>query len=508
MFIKYYYSGGYEYARLLEAKRDENGERYDVLNCHLGRVIDKGTGTFRSRNRGTYRYSLADGFSDIEDSAEYQENAYGSNMELILDFGPEYVFSELLRKDGIWDIFASALPDQSDTLLALVLHNMLWSEARQYSEDFWLSSYARIAYPNARLKPQRISEFLAELGGEAVYRRFFENYLAYIVRKSKTKRHSILIDSTGLPNDSHMELTAMNIHNGVKSNEIRLILAIDRKTGYPLYFRYVKGNILDVNSLANTISELSSYQIEVDHCILDAGYYCGENIEDLDYWKIPYLLRLRAGNTAYRDLVDLHLDGLVAYENRVVYGDRVVFIKCVPVGFHGSKAFAYVAIDLDRQSDERRRIYKQPPGDFKSNAERDEKLRNCGAFILVSKLKIGVNELLPLYYSRQAIEQTFDFEKNYANLLPLRIHSEPTFRGHVLISFMATASIMTIDRVFVMAHPKSKKKNPFNFIQARSCLRQMKCQVFEDHVSVLEPDRKSNDILKAVRIKWERSIAR
>jgi hypothetical protein len=424
-----------------------------------------------------------------------------------LDFGPEYVFSEALKKDGIWDIFASVLPKQSDTLMTLLLHSMLWSEACLYAEDFWLSSYARIAFPNAKLKSQRISEFLADLGDEAVFRRFFENYLAYVTRKSKTSKHSIVIDSTGLPNAGHMDLTAMNVHNGVRSHEIRLIIAVDRITGYPLYFRYVKGNILDVSSLANTMSELSRYGIEVDHCILDAGYYRDENIKDLDYWKIPYLLRLKAGNTTYQSLINLHVAGLDSYENRVLYGEREVFIKCVPIDFHGSEAFAYVAIDLDRQSDERRKIYKKPPSDFQSDAERDEQLRTCGVFVLVSKLRIGVIEILPLYYSRQIIEQTFDFGKHYGNLLPLRIHSEPTFRGHTLISFMATASIMTIDRAFLMAHPKAKNRTPFNFIQARSCLRQMKCQVFDEHISVLEPDRKSNEILKAMHIKWERIIA-
>jgi hypothetical protein len=508
MFIKYYKVGGHEYARLLEAKRDENGGRYDILNCHLGRVIDKKSGIFKSRECGTYKYSLHEGFSDIEDPKVYQENTYGSKLELILDFGAEYVFTEALKKDGIWDVFSSILPTQTDTLLTLVLHSMLWSEARQYAEDFWRTTYARIAFPNAKLKSQRISEFLAKLGDEAVFRSFFETYLTYVTHKSKTSKHSILIDSTGLPNDSHMELTALNIHNGEKSNEIRLILAVDRISGYPLYFRYVKGNILGVSSLANTITALAQYGIEVDHCILDAGYYCGDNIEDLDYWKIPYLLRLRAGNILYRDLIKSHVDGLDTYKNRVLYGSRVVFIKCVPIDFHGNRAFAYVAIDLDAQADERRRIYKKPPTEFSSDADRDEQLRNCGVFILVSKIQVTVNEILPLYYSRQAIEQTFDFEKNYANLLPLRTHSEPTFRGHLLISFMATVSIMTIDRAFILAHPKAKNKNPFNFIQARSCLRQMKCSVYDDHISVLEPDRKSNDILKAMKIKCDRSIKR
>lgn len=508
MFIKYYNSGGHKYAKVLEAKRDKNGERYDIPKCYLGRVINEEAGIFKNRERGVFKYSLREGFGDIEDMELYMEQSYGSKVELILDFGPEYVFVEALRKEGIWDVFASIIPEKSDTLLTLILHSMLWTEARQFSEDFWMTSYARLIFPNARLKSQRISEFLVELGDEAVFRRFFDIYLKYIIVKSKTSRHSIIVDSTGLQNDGHMDLTAINVHNGLVSNEVRLILAMDRTTGYPLYFRYVKGNILDVNSLANTIADLKCYGIDVNHCILDAGYYCGENIEDMDYSKIPYLLRLRAGNNIYDSLVDEHIDGLDTYQNRIIYGNRVVFIKCVPTDFHGSQAFAYVSIDHAVQSDERRNIFMKKQSEFKSDADRDEQLKRCGAFILISKQKIGVDEILPLYYSRQAIEQVFDFGKNYANLLPLRTHNEETFRGHLLISFMATVSIMVIDKLFMVANPRAKNKKPLNFIQARSCLRQMKCQVYKDRVSIIEPDRKSNEVLKALKIKYTGIITR
>ena len=508
MFIKYYHSRGHKYARLLEAKRDENGERYDIVQCQLGRVINEEEGLFRSRERGVFKYSLGEGFSDVEDPNLYMEQTYGSKIELILDFGPEYVFAEALKKEGIWNVFLSFMPEKSDTLMSMVLHSMLWTEARQFAEDFWRTSYASIAFPNAKLKSQRISEFLTELGEEAVFRRFFDAYLGYVISKSKTSRYSIIIDSTGLQNDSHMDITAVNIHNGVVSNEVRLILAMDRNTGYPLYFRYVKGNILDVNSLANTINDLKQYGIDVDHCILDAGYYCGENMEDLNRLRIPYLLRLKAGNNIYDDLIDRYVDGLDVYENRVIYGDRVVFVKCVNIDFHGSQAFAYVSIDYAVQTDERRKIYMKKPSEFESDVARKEVLRKSGAFILISKLEVGVNEILPLYYSRQAVEQVFDFGKNYANLLPLRTHSEETFRGHLLISFIATVSIMTIDRLFIAARPKAKNKKPLNFIQARSCLRQMKCQVYNDRVSVVEPDRRSNDVLKALKVDYKRIIMR
>jgi transposase len=56
------------------------------------------------------------------------------------------------------------------------------------------------------------------------------------------------------------------------------------------------------------------------------------------------------------------------------------------------------------------------------------------------------SEILPLYYTRQQIEQIFDIGKNYADLLPLRVQSEDTFRGHLMLTFMATAILQMLQR--------------------------------------------------------------
>jgi hypothetical protein len=219
------------------------------------------------------------------------------------------------------------------------------------------------------------------------------------------------------------------------------------------------------------------------------------------------VIRLKSGNDIYDNLVEEHVPGLDTLENAVVYGKRAVFIKCVPINdFHGKEAFAYVSIDQEVQGQERAQIIMKASS-FKSDMERIKKYQNSGVFIIVSKIKVDENEILPLYYLRQAIEQVFDFSKNYANILPLRTHAEATFRGHLLISFMATVAIMTIDRLFLNANPKSKKPK-FNFIQAKSCLRQMKCNVYKDKIIVIEPDAACNAVIKSLKVDFEKTINR
>jgi hypothetical protein len=331
LFIRTYGSNGKEYATLVNARREkETGEKLNDKIYQLGRVLDKEKGIYRNKDRGVYRYILGEGFSDIEDQETFLDLSYGCKLEMILDFGREFIFTKALEMEGILGVFTSILPEEADSLLSLVFHKMLCNEANSYAEDFWRTSYCRIVYPKARLASQRISELLESIGDETVIRKFFSTYLKHVSSKAETSNHSILIDSTGLPNDCKMNITATNIHNGVISNEVRLILLMDRKTGYPLYFRYVKGTIVDVNTLNRTIEEVQEYGINVDHCIMDAGYYCEDNIKDLNAASIPYVIRLKGGNDIYDKLVEEHVLGLDTLDNATVYGKRSVFINVNP----------------------------------------------------------------------------------------------------------------------------------------------------------------------------------
>ena len=87
----------------------------------------------------------------------------------------------------------------------------------------------------------------------------------------------ILVDSTGVPNATRMDITQISNHNGDINREVRLIYVIDRDNGMPIYFRYVAGNIIDVSTLITTVSELEQYGVSVRHAILDAGYFSEKN---------------------------------------------------------------------------------------------------------------------------------------------------------------------------------------------------------------------------------------
>ena len=484
-FIHYQEIKGILYASIYTPKK-VNGKK-DNQPQYLGRVVDKEKGIFRNKQRGVFKYSLAHGFSEPLPTDQTPKEE-----KLILDFGDTWVVYRSLQEHGYWELFRSILPGWEDTLCTMIFYRILRGCASCYAYDWWAGSYLRVICPNAKVESQRVSEFFAALGDECVQRSFFSKYLAKI--SEGQKNHGILVDSTGMPNDIHFPLTAINNHNGVISNETRLILAVDRITTLPLLFRYNAGNIVDVSTLRSTILELSAYGVNVDFSILDAGYYSEKNIKALYAEKIRFVTRLSPNRKLYKSLVSNHVDKLESNCNAVFYRDRLLYIKRVPTQLCDHAAYAYVAIDHQRRSDEIYAFMKRTAEVKKkrSSDEIDRKIKSMGVFIILSSDNVETSEILPLYYTRQTIEQVFDLYKNNADLLPLRTHGEDTFRGHLMLSFISTIAYMLVNSLL--------DGTKFCADGAFRVLRNLKCKVFDDCILVKEATKKINEIAEHLNI--------
>ena len=123
-----------------------------------------------------------------------------------------------------------------------------------------------------------------------------------------------------------------------------------------------------------------------------------------------------------------------------------------------------------------------------------------GIFILISSECILPRDLLPLYYTRQTVEQVFDISKNNVDLIPLRVHSIEAFRGHLLMSFIASYVYMLANRYFTKLNMCA--------IGVFRTMRNQKCKVFEETIVPQEPNKAMNEIYKTLRVKAQAVIAR
>jgi hypothetical protein len=258
------------------------------IELWLGRVIDKENSIFYTRENGYYKFIATNkpesqvnllSKNEIEKynkidlvNLPHKNFKYKNDqMPSIISFGSSYFINNFIIDNNFDSIFKFASTYEYDSILSLIFFKISTNSAYCYAYDWWKSSYCRILFPHANLHSQRISELFTKIGTENKFRAFFSQYINFVKQLSET--NTILIDSTGLPNDIKSPLTAINNHNGVISNEIRLIVVMDKVTGFPIYYRYVPGNIVDVSTLRTILSELSDYGLNIDQLVLDAGYY-------------------------------------------------------------------------------------------------------------------------------------------------------------------------------------------------------------------------------------------
>jgi transposase len=407
--------------------------------------------------------------------------------KLILDYGNVFMLNEYCRLSGFAALISRVFGQLTNALLALVFYRLSESGGMNMTQEWYNESFARVCFPNLDPSSQRVTDILRRIGDEALWREFFKLYT-----QSVYSHNGVIIDSTGLANDIGISLTALGRHGGSVENEIRMIMVVDRAEGEPLYFRYVAGNIVDVSTLKTTMTELAALNINANYALLDGGYCSQENITALYDAQISFLMRVPSNRLIFREPVEKALPSLESVENCVLYGERILYIKCEKVTLYdGYKGYVYVCLDVKRKADDVTRIMTDLINKQIEPEKAEEKLKTAGVFALLSPEKIESSELLQLYYLRQSAEQIFEISKSYADILPLRVHSESTLRGILMINFLAVAIYKNLNKQLPDTIP---------LVNALKFMRTQKCKVFENDNNVVpaEPNKRQNLILKAI----------
>jgi hypothetical protein len=419
----------------------QEGKVYHT-KLYLGKVENQVNNIYYSKKYDRYfKFSLEDGFDEFIDPQYIQLASIPKNYHL--NFGDIWMIDQTYKQTGLESVLNTLIPDSADTLKALVAYRLSTkNDAYCHAEEWYRKSYANKLYPQARLDSPRISEFHAILGEEDNYRKFFRFYLNLIGKKeifNDNKPIPILIDSTGIPNSINTHLTAINNHNGKVSNEMRIIYVVDKNSKLPIFFRYVPGNIVDNSTLITTMNNLMTYDINIDIAIMDAGYCSMNNLKQLLDNNIPFLLRMSKNRKDYKQLMIEHGHNLLKSEYALSYGERGLFGKKVEITLFDKQVYAYVMLDIDKMRIDLNQKLVNSSFDNQEELISQNFIDSAGRFILLSSQEYNINDILPLYYTRQIIEQVFDIGKSYTGMTPIRGHSEDTIRGILLISFLATA---------------------------------------------------------------------
>lgn len=411
MFIVYKRQNGIDYARVC-VSRWKNGTSRQQTVHNLGRVIDRERSIYKNRERGIFTYDLAsDSFGIPEDDFVLNGTNISRKEKLIVNFGDAWFIDQFIKKEGLDPIIQPIDCDNPDSLFSMILYYVLESAGNSHAQDWYENSYARFLYPRADLASQRVSELLQQIGSEENWRRFFKAYILWLDHLGIDYRR-IIIDSTGLPNSIHFPLTAVSSHNGKISNEVRLIFVVEEEIGLPVFMRYVQGSIIDISTLVQTLRELEKYAVEPDLALVDAGYYSEKNVNYLKDNGVEFVCRVQSNRITYKKAIEENRPLLERPENLVQYNNRLLYIKKSYAEISSKyKGWIYVCKDIAREAIEEDKLLNRNDLGQLSKEEIYDELAVDGIFVMVSTNELSKEEILPVYYTRQEVEQTFDVAK-------------------------------------------------------------------------------------------------
>ena len=191
----------------------------------------------------------------------------------------------------------------------------------------------------------------------------------------------------------------------------------------------------------------------------------------------------------FKQLVD-EINNMESRANAVQYGKRIVFINSREIELYKNKMFAHVILDPHKRAKDTEQLLKSSFEDEELEEVTNDKMKYCGYLILISRQAICKEEVLPAYYTRQSIEQVFGFAKASNSLLPLRVHSEQSIRGYLLLVFLSLI-------VFILIRQKLHAK--FSMSEALLILRNLKAKIYDAEVVVLEPNKKFKDVFDLLK---------
>ncbi|MGC8483897.1 MAG: transposase [Thermodesulfobium sp.] len=466
-YIRYKTLGNKVYAYEVSSYWDKEKKMSRQKSKYLGLVVDKEKGEFVKSSK----------------VVKLEEK------ELIVDFGDSYAIHEFIKTSDVLSSIQYSHPKLVDEIILLCIYKLSYPSAMTYLKSWYVGNYVSRLFPGIAVESQRISEYLKKIGNENNLRKFFTKYL----QLSYQAKDTLLIDTTALPNQVHMPITSWGKVENQIEKTIRFLFVVDKRTGKPLYFRYLPGQIPDVSVLSNTIRELCHYDVSEPIAILDAGFVSTANLSELKSHNIKFLTRLRSGTRIYNDLLKKHVKDIEAVKNAYKYEKRVVYIKKSEIEMAGISLYAYVVLDPITKAEKSTKFLANVLDDsVMTNVDLEFELMKKGVFVLISSIDIEPAELLYLYYERQKVEQLFGFLKDDLDILPLRVHGEETLKGYLFISFISLA---------VYVEMREKLKGKYSFEDSLIHLRNLKCKIYGSDEIIGERTKQQREVFEYLGIR-------
>lgn len=255
-------------------------------------------------------------------------------------------------------------------------------------------------------------------------------------------------------------------------------IAYDCNNREPLFYETYPGSIVDVSQLQLMLNKAVAYGYKNAGFILDRGYFSRENIRYMDkcgydfvimvkgmkffvneaIWKVKDTFEEKRSHTIrkyhvngitlktpvfYSDEKDRYLHIYYSYEKaaaeRAALEAKIDKISAYLKKLEGQS----VVIEKSYEKYFSLEYYHKGEEDqcfvcgIEKNTVIEAELKLCGYFCIITSAEMTAKEALELYKSRDASEKLFKADKSFLGNRSMRIYSEESLEGKMLVAFVA-----------------------------------------------------------------------
>lgn len=389
--------------------------------------------------------------------------------------GPSIILDTIGKQLGLPKLLKSCFPEQYKQILTMAYYLVAEGGALSHCEA-WCKSHSHTS--ESPLTCQRISEVLRSitLDGKQT---FFKRWMNKVLEKD-----NLCYDITSISSYSELNEYIKFGYNRDKEKlpQLNLAMLFGQKSGLPVYFERMPGNITDVTTVHNLLKSFKALEIKSLSFVMDKGFYSKKNVDELLSSRSKFTISLPLNNKWLQQAIDEICDTIHGPRGyRKLDGETLyVHSKLHPWGKERRRCYLHLYFNAHRRAIAIDRFNEELLG-YKAELESGELVNEHQAaydayfFIKTTPkrgTKVSYNEeavkryisryagfqaqlsnaikdpvaSLQVYRDKDMVEKCFDNLKNQLDMKRLRMHSAASVDGRLFIQFISLIYMSALRR--------------------------------------------------------------
>jgi transposase len=415
--------------------------------------------------------------------------AEGDTSVTSISLGQSMVLDDAASRAGITRILSQVFEDSIAAKLVSLAYAVVADSGKMYHAAAWMESHA-CPRQDRPLDPAAITRFL-----ESITKSDVETFLRVWAQAKADKLGLYCFDITSISSYAKGLSGVEWGYNRDKDKlpQINLTLLTSIASGLPVFYEDLPGSLPDVRAIHKLSARLKKYGLNKIVLLLDRGFLSQDNMEELMDSNTKFMMPLRSDFTLSQTLIDGVRDDIEDMDNIIDTNDAhsaAIYATTKVAKLAGRRIWYHIYFDTLAKEASLLRMYEKiavceaelKSGDLdRDHAELYEKYfiiketpkrgrsvkRNmdeikkykidyAGLWVIATNAEKDASQALAAYRKRNDVECQFKDLKDELDMDRLRMHSDATVTGRLLVQFISLVILEQIRKVMTASKlPKS-----------------------------------------------------